>query len=88
MPFRRIVSDPPSSITGVLGRYLAEIAQAINNRPVMSYFSGTSPNSVVTGYPGDIAINLASASTNTRVWSMGGAMSTATNQGWVRHSVV
>jgi hypothetical protein len=88
MPFRRIVQDPPSGITGTLREYLTEISRAINDRPVMSYFSGTSPNSVVSGYAGDIAINLGSASTSTRVWVLSGAPSTVTNQGWVRMAIL
>ena len=88
MPFRRTVADPPSGLTGVLGGYLAEIARAINDRPVLSYFSGTTPNSVVSGYAGDITINVGSASTNTRIWLLGGTPSTITNQGWVRVAVL
>lgn len=88
MPFRRRVSDPPSSITGIMARYLGEIATALNNIPVISYFSGTTPNSTVSGYAGDIAINLTSTSTNSRVWVLGGSPSAVTNQGWVRMSVV
>ena len=88
MPFRRRVPDPPSSITGVMARYLGELARAINDIPVLSYFSGTTPNSLLSGYAGDIAINLTSTSTNSRVWVLGGSPSAVTNQGWVRMSVV
>jgi hypothetical protein len=48
----------------------------------MSWFSGTTPNSTLTGTPGDIAINLASGSTLTRAWIMTGDTSLVTTLGW------
>ena len=80
--FRRIVS-PPSNISGALGDYLREVARAINDIPNFSVFSGTSPNSLVTGYPGDWAIKLTSSSTDSRAWLKGGASRTASTTGWV-----
>ena len=80
--FRRIAS-PPSDLTGPLGLYLREVARAINDIPQVSAFSATTPNSLVTGYPGDLAINLASASTDTRLWIKGGSSRQPSRTGWM-----
>ena len=80
--FRRIAS-PPSDITGPLGLYLREVARAINDIPQISSFSGTSPNSLVTGYPGDLLTNIGSASTDTRAWIKGGSSRQPSQTGWV-----
>lgn len=74
---------PPSDVTGSLGRYLTQVARAVNRMPVVSYFSGLTPNSAVTGLPGDLAINLGSASTSSRVWVKGGSSSASLSRvGW------
>ena len=75
---------PPSAVTGELGNWLRNLWGAVNALPRVSYFSGVSPNtSAITGMPGDLAINLGSASTDTRVWIMGGSMTTMKTSGWV-----
>ena len=73
----------PSSVTGPLRGYLEEVRNAVNALPQMSLFSGLSPNSSVTGQPGDLAVNVGSASTDSRVWMLGGAGSALRNTGWV-----
>lgn len=81
--FRRIVS-PPSDVTGPLGSYLREVARAINDIPAVSAFSNiVGPNSVISGYPGDLAVNLTSTVTDKRVWVMGGSVRVPSNTGWV-----
>ena len=75
---------PPSDVTGELGLWLRELWIAINGTPHLSWFSATSPNSNLTGYVGDIGVNLASGSTVSRIWMMGGnPTSNITNLGWV-----
>lgn len=74
---------PPSSITGALGEYLQRLWRVLDDMPNLSYFSGTTPNSVLTGVPGDLAINVGSASTDTRVWLKGGATRTPSTTGWI-----
>lgn len=75
---------PPPTGNQALDQWLYKVAQTINGFPRMSWFSGTTPNSIHTGTPGDLAINLASGSTTTRVWIMGGIpTSLSTNKGWV-----
>lgn len=73
---------PPSDVTGALGEWLQDLWRTVNNTPTASYFSGTNPNtSGFTGQPGDLLVNVGSASTSTRLWQMGGA-SVSTNS-WV-----
>lgn len=76
---------PPPPYTGIPGldAWLGQVTYALNALPRVSWFSGTTPNSSVTGTAGDIAINLCSASTSTRAWILGGAPSTVTNIGWL-----
>lgn len=70
---RQKLPFPPSSITGELGDYLLQMWRMFNDTPNASYFSGTNPNtSGVTGLPGDLLVNVGSASTNTRMWIAGG----------------
>ena len=80
--FRRIVS-PPSEVTGPLGSYLREIARALNDIPQLSAFSGTTPNGAISGYPGDLTINLTSSNTDLRLWQMGGSLRVPSTTGWV-----
>ena len=75
------IGQPPSGVTGELRSYLVQMTDALNQIPVASYFSGLSPNSVVTGFPGDLAINVGSASTQSRLWINAGTG--FSNTGWV-----
>jgi hypothetical protein len=75
---------PPSDVTGPLGAWLTSAWRVIEAQPRLSYdsFDG-SPNSRVTGLPGDLLVNFGSASTNSRLWILGGgSRSVLTNQGW------
>ena len=82
--FRRLAS-PPSDLTGPLGVYLREVARAINDIPALSAFSDSvGPNSHVTGYPGDLAVNLTSTSADSRLWVKGGSVRAPSNTGWVQ----
>lgn len=79
---RQKLGLPPSEVTGALGAYLMDVWRAINNTPNASYFSAANPNtSGFTGAPGDLLVNVGSASTSSRLWMMGGA-SVSTNS-WV-----
>lgn len=44
------------------------MAKTMRTIPAFSYFSGVSPESLLTGVMGDFAINKGSASTATRLW--------------------
>lgn len=81
--FQPRIQMPPPTGNQQFDEWARNFAISHNNQPRMSWFSGTTPNSVVTGTVGDLAVNLASGSTVTRIWIMGGAPSYVTNKGWV-----
>lgn len=83
MSVRDRLRQPPSSLTGELGDWLREVYTLLNQSPQMSYFSGTTPNSRVTGVAGDLAVNIGSASTDTRAWVKGGSATVPDQSGWV-----
>lgn len=85
MPY---LPQPPSSLTGPLGEYLQVLWRAFNKIPNVSAFSGTTPNSTVSGYPGDIAVNIGSASTTSRVWIKGGDARQPSTTGWAAMRVL
>lgn len=73
---------PPSAVTGELGTFLREVWGVVNGMPRHSWFSGLSPNSTVTGVAGDLATNLGSASTTSRLWIKGGSPDIPSRTGW------
>ena len=80
-----LVPQPPSSVTGPLGEWLRNLASTLNAKVARSsYFSGPTPNSIMTALPGYLAINMSpSQSTDSRVWVHGGTGTTPTTTGWV-----
>lgn len=75
---------PPSSVTGPLGGWLNELWRTVNVQPRLSVnsFAASTPDSLVSGLPGDIVVNLA-PNQSVRGWMMGGAdPSTITTHGW------
>lgn len=74
---------PPSDVTGELGEFLSEVWTLLNQSPKVSYFSGLTPNSSLTGIRGHLAINIGSASTDSCVWVKGGSAITPSTSGWV-----
>ena len=83
-PYRQRIRTVPSSVTGDLYFWLSDLALTVNGIPQVSYFSAPTPNSVVTGLTGDLAVNLGSGSTDSRVWVLGGnSLSVLTQFGWV-----
>jgi hypothetical protein len=81
MPNR--IPPVPSGITGEIGRYLNQIARQLNAEAYISTFSAANPNtSGLTGIPGNLAVNIGSASTWTRLWIMGGSTASIDTNGW------
>ena len=82
---RKLV-PPPSNVTGTLGEWLREVHRVIESTPnvsLVSFEANQTPNSRVSGVPGDLAVNVSpSASTTSRLWTMGGSGSALTNLGW------
>ena len=73
----------PSDITGVLRRYLEQIARQLNAEAYISKFSGTNPNtSGFTGIPGNLLVNVGSASTSSRLWVLEGSVDSIDTNGW------
>ena len=84
MGYQPKINFPPPTGNPALDQWLNQVAQTINGTPRLSWFSGTTPNSSHTGTPGDLAINLASGSSTTRLWLMGGnPTSLSSTKGWV-----
>lgn len=68
---RRLPSIP-SYLTGPLVDVLRLWERQLNGEAFISKFSGTTPNSKVSGQPGDLTVNVGSASTTTRLWLRAG----------------
>lgn len=78
------LGPPPPDVKGQLRDYLQRMATILDGMPQVSFFSGTSPNSSLTGTTGHLAINIGSASTQSRLWiNTAPPTSTATTTGWV-----
>ena len=77
----------PSGITGELRNYLGEIVDTLNRVPTFSFFSGTTPESVITGVAGNFAINPYSANTATMIFYKGGSPVTASKVSWYKLSL-
>ena len=88
----RHIQAPPSSVTGPLGEWLQVLWKHIEAQPNISIqsFSGAStPNSLVTGLPGDLCVNIGAESSTSRLFVLGGAArSVLTQQGWARVRVL
>lgn len=81
MPNR--IPPPPSGITGVLFTYLSLVAKQLNSEAYISTFSAANPNtSGLTGIPGNLAVNIGSASTSSRLWIMEGSTASIDTNGW------
>ena len=84
MPSPQLRLPPvPSTITGEIGQYLTLLVNRLNNEGFISLFSGANPNtSGFTGIPGNLLINIGSASTFTRLWVKGGAEASSSTISW------
>ena len=81
MPNR--IPPVPSGITGVLATYLNQMVRQLNSETYISTFSGANPNtSGVTGIPGNLLMNIGSASTSSRLWIMEGSTASIDTNGW------
>lgn len=82
MAGRTNVPLPPSGVTGDLYNWCTAVAKYLNDQPKLSLFSGTTPNSNLTGLAGDIAFNIGSASTDTRLWVKAGSPVAPSKTSW------
>lgn len=77
-PVPQAISSPR-----VLHDYLVTIVGILNAEGYISKFSAADPNtSGLTGLPGNLAVNVGSASTWTRLWVMGGGAASLDTNGW------
>lgn len=77
----------PSNLTGPLAAYLLDLSIVIRGlaeAPKVSAFSGNDPNGVVSGFPGDLAVNLTSTSSTLRLYQKGGSARILSTTGWVQ----
>mgnify|MGYP001590488465 CR=1 FL=1 len=82
--WRRKVPDPPSSFTGAERLWLSQVADAINQLPTFSRFSAAgTPNSYLSGLLGDLAFNMGSASSMSRLWVKIGPETGYSTTSWV-----
>lgn len=73
----------PSNVTGPLADWCRLAARQLNGEAYISKFSAANPNtSGLTGVPGNLAVNVGSASTWTRLWVMGGSVSSIETNTW------
>lgn len=73
----------PSSLTGAVRDWADALTQAVNRLPPISGFSGLDPGTAgLKGQPGWLAVNFASASTDSRLWVHGGAANSYTTTEW------
>jgi hypothetical protein len=79
---RRIGNPPTMKNEPELNRFLQDVANVLNTLPRISIFSGPTPNSFMSGLPGDIAVNIGSASTTSRVWVHGSNNTVPTFSNW------
>ncbi len=79
---RRIGNPPIVQDNPELNRFLQDVANVLNTLPRISIFSGASPNSMMSGLPGDIAVNIGSASTTSRIWVHGSNNTVPNFTGW------
>jgi len=69
-------------VTGPVRDWMNAVADHLNGLPTISVFSGLSPNSAVTGVAGNLAVNIGSASTDSRLWVKGGSADVPSMTGW------
>lgn len=88
---RRVRLAPvPSHLTGPIAQTLRLWYEQLNNREgYISIFSGADPNtSGFTGIPGNLLVNVGSASTWTRLWVQGGSVASISTTSWHPIAVV
>lgn len=73
---------PPSSVTGEVGDYFQAIWKAINEIPTLSFFSGTHPNSSLTGIAGNLAVNISPSSAVSRLFLKYGSAALPDRDSW------
>lgn len=78
------IPQPPIGLQDpVMYQYLTTVARILNAEAYISKFSAANPNtSGLTGIPGNLAVNVGSGSTWTRLWMMGGGPASTSTNSW------
>lgn len=84
MKWHKRIPDPPSNVKDpVVYAWMVAVTQQLNSEAFISQFSGTNPNtSVISGIPGQMTVNIGSASTFTRLWIMAGSVNSVSTTSW------
>lgn len=77
----------PSAFTGAQRDWLLRVSEMLLNVPTFSRFSGTTPESVITGVAGDFALNLFSSNTATMIFYKGGSPTVPSKVSWAKLSL-
>jgi hypothetical protein len=77
------IPQPPSNLTGPIAEWCRAVARQLNQEGYISKFSGADPNtSGFTGIPGNLIVNVGSASTSTRLWVLAGSTASIDTNNW------
>lgn len=81
--FAARIPPVPSGASGMLADWCRAVARQLNQEGYISIFSAANPNtSGVSGLPGNIAVNIGSASTSTRAWILAGSARSLDTDNW------
>lgn len=72
----------PSTLSGPLIDVLRQWERQLNGEAFISKFSGSTPNSKMSGQPGDLTVNVGSAAVDGRLWEKAGPNDLSTTS-WV-----
>lgn len=73
----------PSTLSGPVADFLRSWERQLNAEGYISLFSGANPNtSGFTGIPGNMLVNIGSASTWSRLWIQAGASASVSTISW------
>lgn len=73
----------PSGVTGPLADWCRLAVKQLNGEGYISLVSAANPNtSGFTGIPGNLLVNIGSASTWTRLWVMSGSVASRSTNSW------
>lgn len=82
--FHPRIPPVPSELRNPLADWCRQLERQLNSEGYISIYSGTNPNtSGITGLPGNLLVNIGSASTSSRVFVMSGAARSMDTNAWV-----
>lgn len=82
-----MIREVPSAFTGEQAVYLREVVAVLNGLPTFSFFSGTTPESVITGVAGNFAVAPFSTTTGTLLYFKWGSVTAPSKVSWCKISL-